>query len=306
MNVSLPQETIVSSKEEAFILFDHLLLKGGPEPEEYEALNQVINLLPNLIKSKEINEAELKDILDRCTFLNNQHSIMGHIRQKPFGYAGDFSIIDRIYNKEVSNEFFKWDSFSVNHLAAEAVRNRKDYFLEIMTEKMEGVKKLHLLNVASGPARDLFELFETTNPKKLQANCVEYDRRAVEHAKRVCKNYLKNIQFINQNIFRFDTEVKFDVVWSAGLFDYFDNKTFVRTLQKLMGWTSPGGEVIVGNFSDDNPSQSYMEIFGDWHLRHRSATELHQLALEAGAKPEQILIETEPLGINLFLRIRKI
>lgn len=47
-----------------------------------------------------------------------------------------------------------------------------------------------------------------------------------------------------------------------------------------------------------------MEIFGDWYLRHRSAAELQQLAIEAGARPEQISVDTEPLGINLFLRIR--
>ena len=305
MNATLPQEIAVSSKEEIFSLFDYLLFKGGPEPEDYEGLNSAVNLLPFLIENNEISEAELKDILDRSTFLKSPDSIMGHIRQKPFGYAGDFSIIDRIYKREVSKEFVKWDSFSVNHLAAEAVRNRKDYFLDLMTEKMEGVGRLHLLNVASGPARDLFELYDSTFTRKLQATCVEYDKRAIEHAKTVCKNFLRNIQFINQNIFRYDTEAKFDVVWSAGLFDYFDDKTFVRTLQKFIKWTSPGGETIVGNFSDDNPSRAYMEIFGDWHLKHRSAAELQQLAIEAGARPEQISVDTEPLGINLFLRIRR-
>lgn len=234
MNTSLPQKIAVSSKEEIFSLFDYLLFKGGPEPEDYEALNNALSLLPFLIESNELKEAELKDILDRSTFLKNPDSIMGHIRQKPFGYAGDFSIIDRIYQKEVSKEFIKWDSFSVNHLAAEAVRNRKEYFLKTMTAKMEGVGELHLLNVASGPARDLFELYNARFTRKLQTTCVEYDKRAIEHAKTVCENFLRKIQFINQNIFRFDTAAKFDVVWSAGLFDYFDDKTFVRILRNFI------------------------------------------------------------------------
>ncbi|WP_017729713.1 class I SAM-dependent methyltransferase [Nafulsella turpanensis] len=305
MRASLPEITTLS-KEEVFILLDQLLLKGGPEPEEYKELNHVLDHLPALLKAKEIEESELREMIEKCSFLKSTDSIMGHIRQKPFGYAGDYAIIDRIYLKEVSEEFRKWDDFSVNHLAAEAVRNRKGFFLKLMQAKLSRTEApLRLLNVASGPARDLCQLYSHIKAESLQATCVEYDKRAITHAQQVCDHYLKHISFINENIFRFDTEEQYEVVWSAGLFDYFDNKTFVRVLRKLIKWTAPGGEVIVGNFSDDNPSRAYMEIFGDWHLQHRSPGELKLLALEAGALPAQITVDTEPLGINLFLRIRK-
>lgn len=132
MRTSLSQATTTLSKEEIFVLFDQLLLKGGPEPEEYDELNQVLEHLPILLQKKEMDAAELQEIIERCSFLKTASSIMGHIRQKPFGYAGDYSIIDHIYLKEVSEEFRKWDDFSVNHLAAEAVRNRKDFFLKMM------------------------------------------------------------------------------------------------------------------------------------------------------------------------------
>lgn len=305
MRTYLQQEVSTPSKEEIVSLFEQLLLKGGPEPEEYEELNHVLNSLPALLESGELTANELQDIVNSCPFLKTDATIMGHIKQKPFGYAGDFSIIDRIYLKDISMEFRKWDAFSVNHLAAEAVRNRKDYFLEVMQQKLSYSKSLQLLNVASGPARDLCQLYGRIQPDSLQTTCIEYDKRAIRHAQKVCDHYLQHISFINENIFRFDTEQQYKVVWSAGLFDYFDNKTFVRVLRKFMKWTAPGGEIIVGNFSDENPSRAYMEIFGDWHLEHRSPEELKMLALEAGAKPEQVEIDTEPLGINLFLRIKK-
>lgn len=306
MLASLPLEATIPSREEIFSLLDQILLKGGPESEDYELLSHALNSLPDLMKKKEIKESDLQEIIDRCSFLKTDASIMGHIKQKPFGYAGDYSIIDRIYLKDVSTEFRKWDAFSVNHPAAEAVRNRKDYFLKVMQQKVSHSKQLQLLNVASGPARDLCQLYNQIQPDSLQTTCIEYDRRAIQHAQKVCDHYLQHISFINENLFRFDTEEQYEVVWSAGLFDYFDNRTFARVLRKFIRWTSPGGEIIVGNFSDDNPSRAYMEIFGDWHLEHRSPEELKRLALEAGAKPEQIKVDTEPLGINLFSRIKKI
>ena len=305
MCASLLQEVTTPSKEEIIRLFDQLLLKGGPDPEDYEELNYALNSLPALLESGELEESELQEIVDSCPFLKTEATIMGHIRQKPFGYAGDFEIIDRIYQKDISEEFSKWDAFSVNHLAAEAVRNRKDYFLTVMQQKLSFSNHLELLNVASGPARDLCQLYNRIQPDSLETTCVEYDKRAISHAQKVCDHYLQHISIINENIFRFDTEEPYDVVWSAGLFDYFDNKTFVRVLRKFIKWTAEGGEIIVGNFSNDNPSRAYMEIFGDWQLEHRSPEELKRLALEAGAKPGQVEIDTEPLGINLFLRIRK-
>jgi extracellular factor (EF) 3-hydroxypalmitic acid methyl ester biosynthesis protein len=306
MRASLPLETTTPSKEEIFILLDQLLLKGGPEPEEYQELNQLLNHMPVLLQTKEIEETELQEMMEKCSFLKSTASIMGHIRQKPFGYAGDYSIIDRLYLKEVSEEFRKWDDFSVNHLAAEAVRNRKYFFLKLMQQKLgNAASPLRLLNIASGPARDLCQLYSHIKAESLQSTCIEYDKRAISHAQKVCDHYLRHISFINENIFRFDTEDQYEIVWSAGLFDYFDNKTFVRVLRKLLKWTAPGGEAIVGNFSDENPSRAYMEIFGDWHLRHRSPGELKFLAHEAGALPAQVRVDTEPLGINLFLRIKK-
>ncbi|WP_017730851.1 SAM-dependent methyltransferase [Nafulsella turpanensis] len=305
MRTSLPLEVTRPSKEEIFILLDQLLLKEGPEPEEYEALNYALNSLPTLLKSGEIKAGELQEIMDNCPFLQSPESIMGHIKHKPFGYAGDYSIIDRIYLRDVSSQYSKWDDFTINHPAAEAVRNRKDYFLKLMQQKLNSSAPLRLLNVASGPARDLCQLYAASDPESLQSTCIEYDKRAITHAQKVCDHFLQHISFINENIFRFDTEEQYEVVWSAGLFDYFDNRTFVRILRKLIKWTAPGGELIVGNFSNDNPSRAYMEIFGDWHLQHRSPGELKLLALEAGALPAQVMVDTEPLGINLFLRIRK-
>jgi len=42
----------------------------------------------------------------------------------------------------------------------------------------------------------------------------------------------------------------------------------------------PGGELIVGNFSDNNPIRTMMEIYAQWYLIHRSKKELFGLAVK--------------------------
>jgi hypothetical protein len=75
-------------------------------------------------------------------------------------------------------------------------------------------------------------------------------------------------------------------------------------LRKFISWTKPGGEVIIGNFSNQNPSRHYMELIGDWFLHHRSVENLRQFALNAGASSEQITVGKEMEGVNLFLHIK--
>ena len=76
-------------------------------------------------------------------------------------------------------------------------------------------------------------------------------------------------------------------------------------LKKLIEFATEDGEIIIGNFTDENPSRIYMEMVGDWILNHRSAQHLTELAIAAGAYPHQITVGKEPEGINLFLHIKK-
>jgi cyclopropane fatty-acyl-phospholipid synthase-like methyltransferase len=111
--------------------------------------------------------------------------------------------------------------------------------------------------------------------------------------------------FHNANVIRYEPGKKFDLIWSAGLFDYFKNKHFVFLLKKYYQYLNEDGEMIIGNFNIENPSRKSMEILCDWFLYHRSADELKQFAMQAGIDKSKIDVIKEPAGINLFLRVRK-
>ncbi|MEJ7625373.1 MAG: class I SAM-dependent methyltransferase [Ferruginibacter sp.] len=279
-----------------------IIANGGPETMEYEDLNRVFDTLSNEYKTGGLKESDLLVLQngfgDECL----QNTLHGHIKSKPFGYAGDFMIIDKIYMEQITEDdrFAKWDIFWNNHSAAKAVRNRKDYFIKTLTEKLSGKEKLKLLNVASGPARDLAELYSQIDPNLLDTVCIEADKTAINYATNLNKDNAGHIQFIHQNILRYNPEEKFDIVWSAGLFDYFDDAVFIKLLRKFISWTKTGGEVIIGNFSVENPSRNYMEMIGEWFLHHRSLEQLTQLAVEAGAAEKDITVAKKWKGLIYF------
>jgi SAM-dependent methyltransferase len=285
----------------------NLIAKGGPDKAEYQAIDDLMYDLHQEVKEGNLVPHELDSL--KKLFSNEflAETIHGHGYCKPMGYAGDFLLIDKIYtyHQTANRRYKKWDQYFQALNATQAVRNRKSYFKSQMVSKLNAKRtSLNILNVASGPARDLSELYQEIDPKRVTTTCVDVDARAIAYAQELCKEHAEQITFFNKNILRFSTTEKFDVIWSAGLFDYFEDKIFVLALKKFMGWLKPGGEIIVGNFSEDNSSRGYMEVFGEWILIHRSKDELIRLSMLAGAKEDQIVVDQEPLGINLFLKIK--
>ena len=268
-------------------------------------IDQVISDLAGLRHSRSLSQQDLISIQYYYGRQFLENTLQGMALLKPYGYAGDFMMIDRIYTGEPSgNPFYQsWDHYFQQHAAPRAVRNRKDYFKQWAGDPVHRRPGLHLLNVASGPARDLAELFDQgLHPSGISCTCVEMDAHAVEYAKKLLRPHLDKVRFINRNIFRFDSEEQYDLIWSAGLFDYFDDKAFVFILKKFRQWIKPGGEIVVGNFNQQhNPTRDYMELLGEWYLHHRSGPELISLALQAGFTEEQIRIGHEPEKVNLFL-----
>ncbi len=97
----------------------------------------------------------------------------------------------------------------------------------------------------------------------------------------------------------------YDLIWSAGLFDYFKDKHFVFLIQKYINYLAEDGDYIISNFSTENPTRRLMEVLSDWYLNHRSQEDLYNIALRACIDKKYVFIDTEPLGVNLFLKIRK-
>lgn len=230
-------------------------------------------------------------------------TMQGRAFEKKYGYAGDFEIIDKIYTEYISENklYAMWDRYFHEQPAPIAVRNRKKYFISKMSKLYKDMD-IRVLNLASGPCRDILELLNLYDQPKFEFDCVELDKNAIEYARKLLDEHKSQIKFINKNIFRFTPTKNYDVIWSAGLFDYFDDKTFVRILKRILD-SNPNSKIIIGNFSDENPTMPYMELIGEWFLHYRGKDRLRHLALQAGANSKSICIESESENVNLFLNI---
>ncbi|WP_162176369.1 class I SAM-dependent methyltransferase [Enterovibrio calviensis] len=282
-----------------------LVDSGGPKPDQYDDLNQWFQLIGEKSRTKAITQDQLTEMWSAFGDAFSTNTMQGFVVNKPHGYAGDFEIIDKIYTKWLSptKHLENWDRFFHWQKASIAVRNRKAYFKSLLSEVDNSeVENPLILNVGSGPCRDIFEYQEEEPSTKIKFECIDMDSRAIEYSKTILSG--ENVEHFCLNAFKFRPNKEYDLVWSAGLFDYLDDKQFVFLLRSLLDSVATGGELVVGNFSEKNPSRDYME-FGGWFLHHRTEEKLTQLAQKADGDNYVITIDREPSGVNLFLRITK-
>ena len=278
---------------------------GGPQPDEYRALDSMLEGIYRLGLLEVFGPPEMAAVVDAFGDAFSLDTMQGFSWRKPHGYAGDFEIIDRIYAGYISpsERLANWDRYYQAQPAPQAVRNRKAYFLDLCRRlpRPEG-RPLEILNVASGPGTEMREALASATGADLRFDCVEQDPAAISHAFRACREFSDRIRFFQGSALTYAPGQTYDLVWAAGLFDYFEDGLFRRLLRRLLSDVRPGGRLVIGNFSPINPTRAYMYLF-DWPLQYRSGADLRRLAETCGIPPERILIEQEPLGINLFLHI---
>ncbi len=283
-----------------------LVARGGPRPTEDVEFDSWLVGIDASIRTGAIGDTELARLRSAFGVALSAGTMQGFALTKPHGYAGDFEIIDNIYRYRTSADprLACWDRYFHDHAAAKAVRNRKTYLHQLLDRHSAHREQCRVLKIASGPGRSMFEWLTAHPAAPISFECVEVDANAIRFAAALNHRFLDRITFVEKNALRYRPDGQFDLVWAAGIFDYFNDKVFVSLLARLIGAVAPGGELVIGNFSDRNPSRPYMEVLNGWRLFHRSADHLRALARECGAPEERVTIGSEPEGVNLFLHIR--
>lgn len=279
--------------------------RGGPCEHEYPSLMTAISDLHSALNRKEFTQSEVAAMLSTCPEIFTQETMQGLAFKKPYGYAGDFEMIEKIYveHTSVNPALEKWDRFFHSLHAPKAVRNRKTYFHSILDDFAD--REVSVLKLGVGPGRSMYEWLERNPDAGIHIECVDVDQKAIAYATALNGKHSAKVTFHHQNVFKFvpPLDAKFDLIWAAGLFDYFDDAAFVSIGKRFLGYLGERGKLVIGNFATGNPTRPYMELFGEWYLHHRTRDDLMRLALDMGVGPSSATVDSEEEGVNLFLHM---
>lgn len=290
--------------EENVRYLETVVSAGGPKPEDYPVLADIFSRL-HAASYREVDglsqmtapirplEAFLEANRD---IFRNTESMQGFAFTKPRGYAGDFEIIERIYDTVISADaqLGSWDRFFHSAGGANAVRNRPGYIEAILRKGNYET----MLSLGCGSARDLSV---TNGPGTLQhITLVDTDPDALAQARVNLSNPKIEYTFLQKNVLRLREAGPFDLIWSAGLFDYLNDRLAIHLLGKARNFMNDGARIVIGNFSKNHESRPYMELVCEWRLIHRSEQEMANLMTAAGFEAKNVTVESDETGVNLF------
>ena len=239
---------------------------------------------------------------------------------KPKGYAGDFLMMEHIYQNiamgdgKIGRIF---DGWVLQRPGSKAIRGRRVLMknqLNILSEKrLEKNNRFEVMNLACGPSRELFDfLQECEYTEKIDALCVDIDSEALQYSDQHANNFPHNasVRYMTENLVKWglgkvshDIGTK-DLIYSAGLFDYLEPRLFCKLVNRCHQHLKPGGSLLIGNFAPYE-DMLFMDHILHWKLIYRTREELTELFSKTRFEGD-IAILTEPAQVNLFVLAHKI
>lgn len=243
-------------------------------------------------------------------------------RFKPRGYAGDFEMFERFWQREcVEHPLGRlFDRYFQAQAAVEAVRARTEQIGAALVERCletPAHKPFHVVSVGCGPALDVrwaLGSLEEARRRQFRITLVDIDGAALEHAQSHLSALVspEQVRPVRENLYRLadkpsaaDALAGADFLFCAGLFDYLPDESAQKLLQLFWDRLAREGRLLVGNFAPHNPTRAYMEWLGNWYLIYRTADELASLGAAAGLPASRLTVGAERLGIDLFLTCEK-
>lgn len=219
--------------------------------------------------------------------------------EKPFGYPGDYIMMNMMYDREFLGEtpfarLIHW--FLASYIPGTANVERLEFLIQKIREKAaqrieQGAREVRFLSLGSGPGREI-ETFvgEHAEADLSTFTCVDWEDEALDYARKrivAAKQETRRktqLNFIHGDVIAIvrDNPVESmqeqDLIYSTGLFDYLSDAVAMRLIKQSYGLLKKGGEMLVVNASPQDPSAMETEYIGDWLLTRRSEQELRNLA----------------------------
>lgn len=239
---------------------------------------------------------------------------------KPNGYAGDFKMIEMMYQNKPSGDgaFGKLvDEWLLNRPPCCAVRGRRLFLKNMLLEKSDHIlrtkENVKIMNLACGPSRELFDFIkEFDQDDKVMATCLDIDPQALQYTDQLSRSFSHNsqIRVMEDNLIKWALGTstqkieKQDIIYSGGLFDYLDDSLFLKLANKCHEYLNIGGILVIGNFKP-NPDQIFMDNILEWRLIYRTPDDLHSILSKSkfGGKIE--IMEEKVAKIQLFAKVVK-
>ena len=229
-------------------------------------------------------------------------------REKPRGYAGDAVMLDYIYrplSRHLTGIANVLHSATTGSSNAQSIIWRRNFLADQIIKTLKRPEP-RILSVASGHMRELDVVRVATRNRTFHLTAMDQDEASLRQCvadypdfsiSPICENVLA----ILRNRITLD---RYDLIYSAGLFDYLNDRTASALAKALLSLLAPGGSLVIGNFNPENHGRGFMEGFMDWKLILRDEKAMTRL-LETDVAVEVPRSFRDAIGNVSYLEITR-
>jgi SAM-dependent methyltransferase len=215
-----------------------------------------------------------------------QDPVTARSYQRPRGYPGDAKLLDMIYSPEsvalteTTPLGLAISRYVTGTSLSATLRRRLDFVGKYISDCCEKLDRPDVLSVASGHCREIdfsrqlstgiFGRFVAldSDPKAGSVLDKEYGHLGITPAPLSVSDILKGGANLGT----------FDLIYSAGLYDYLSTRFAQRLTSALYRMLKPGGTLMIINIAVDYPEIGYMESYMNWPMIGRSEQDTLALA----------------------------
>lgn len=250
--------------------------------QKIDLLEKIASDLDNnaAIHLKKIFSGELFDLFSLSTLISRAIA-------KPFGYPGDYRMLDLLYNGDLPSQtnLGKYlDKYFIEDPLAQAVINRcnkmanitKDYILKNESTKTS----LHILNIASGPGYDLAQLANMSPKCKTYIHCFDQEPSSLlQVLSRLGNDQFGNLKFsfYKEDIRSFFRnpchETSYDFIYNIGLADYLSDRLLKSLIEESLSVLNSGGKLVLAHKDFSLFPYHYPSWLCNWNFIHRSLSQ---------------------------------
>lgn len=244
---------------------------------------------------------------------------------KPLGYAGDFEMVNMMLKESptVGNNTYAriFHELTTDVAAAKAHCNRVKILEEILGQEAERVtdeqRIFTVLSIGCGPAVEIQRFIRNNDLASQSAiHLMDFNKETLAYVNQRTEDSMAAsgrkpaITLIEKSIDTLLKEVSqeqegflpaYDMIYCAGLFDYFPDNVCRNLVHLYHRWVRPGGFLVTTNVHPNNPERYTMEHLLEWYLIYRDEAQMATLTPD-DATGEVFADDT---GVNVFLTIRK-
>jgi hypothetical protein len=246
---------------------------------------------------------EIRAVLDHeawrhvATTVLRDHPLRAYIHQDPFqrrcyekprGYAGDAVMLDMIYASDgvvphpqeyldatpLGRRIFDHSTRVPESLA---VANRR----RILSDLIDGVPDGgSVLSIACGHFREAGTSVKVRERRLGRVVGLDFDGQSLKECARSLGEYgVETVRHSIRDLLTGEANLgSFDLVYTAGLYDYLDDTVAQAATKLMFDMVKPGGRCLTANFAPGCPSIGGTEAYMDWWLIYRDLDEVRRFA----------------------------